>query len=255
MNIPPLWEPLVISAVRDALTLNEREHAAAPDEQRAAHEEHAVQLSQLLAYLEAEGPKSALAGAAAANAGLRESDGRWAELTDQEIQRMRASSAMSRAMLGFFGAMAVLGLLGVSAGIVIAVVRGGLDGEMLYSAGGVLALVGGLMARRPLREWLRDRALLLQRRKWVIRTTLLAREFDTGRSCRVWYRLHDLGRFKFVVPTFEQMQIEWAVGNQPLPCAVEAHLTMPPNLGDAQILDLFALDAAGVPTPFVRDDI
>lgn len=51
MEIPNTWAPLLVSAVRDGLLYNEGLLSSQSLRKRADHEEHMVQLSQLLEYL------------------------------------------------------------------------------------------------------------------------------------------------------------------------------------------------------------
>jgi hypothetical protein len=51
MEIPNTWAPLLVSAVRDGLLYNEGLLSSRTIRNRADHEEHVMQLSQLLEYL------------------------------------------------------------------------------------------------------------------------------------------------------------------------------------------------------------
>ena len=51
MEIPDAWAPLLVSAVRDGLLYNEGLLTSRTIRNRADHEEHVMQLSQLLEYL------------------------------------------------------------------------------------------------------------------------------------------------------------------------------------------------------------
>jgi hypothetical protein len=51
MEIPNTWAPLLVSAVRDGLLYNEGLLSSRTIRNPADHEEHVMQLSQLLEYL------------------------------------------------------------------------------------------------------------------------------------------------------------------------------------------------------------
>lgn len=51
MEIPNTWAPMLVSAVRDGLLYNEGLLSSQTLRSRADHEEHVMQLSQLLEYL------------------------------------------------------------------------------------------------------------------------------------------------------------------------------------------------------------
>lgn len=54
MEIPNLWAPLLVSAVRDAVLYQEQLLKSETLRERADYEEHLAQLSQFLEYVKAE---------------------------------------------------------------------------------------------------------------------------------------------------------------------------------------------------------
>lgn len=52
MEIPESWAPMLVSAVRDAVRYNERLLTSETLRNRADYEEHLVQLTQFLEYVE-----------------------------------------------------------------------------------------------------------------------------------------------------------------------------------------------------------
>ena len=54
MEIPNLWAPLLVSAVRDAVLYQEQLLNSETLRERADYEEHLAQLSQFLEYVKAE---------------------------------------------------------------------------------------------------------------------------------------------------------------------------------------------------------